>query len=124
MSAALVLPDSGGLRVLVLGVSTRAMVESAVYAGYIVTSLDYFADSDMPAEVQAYALNDFGRRPTLRGLAEEAGKLTSQVDAVAFAAGVENEPRLARAAPDLLRLGNRAEVIRRVRSKLEVWSAL
>ena len=81
--------------VLIVGISTRAMVQSAVRAGYDVVSLDFFGDSDQPAGVEVKSLmRDFHKEPSLYELARCAHTLEKNVDAVLVESGLENEPAL------------------------------
>ncbi|NMC14743.1 MAG: ATP-grasp domain-containing protein [Chloroflexi bacterium] len=113
------------MRVLILGVSTRAMVESAIRAGFRVTSLDYFADSDQPAEAHCLSLTrDFNLLPNLKNLARAAKSLLDDADAVAFASGVENEPQLAHLAGREKLLGNSPQTIEDIRNPQKISAAL
>lgn len=113
------------MRVLILGVSTRAMAESAVRAGFRVTSLDYFADSDQPAEARSLSLSrDFNLHPNLKNLARAAKSLLDDADAVTFASGIENEPQLARLAGQEKHLGNSPQTIEDVRNPQKLAAAL
>jgi len=77
--------------VLLLGVSTRAMSQSAVAAGYQVVSLDYFADMDQPGYVEAYSLaRDFHLPLSISNLLTVASELLSRVQVVVPCAGMEN----------------------------------
>jgi predicted ATP-grasp superfamily ATP-dependent carboligase len=44
------------VRILVVGLSTRAIAESAVRGGHRVVTLDYFGDRDQRALVENHAL--------------------------------------------------------------------
>jgi predicted ATP-grasp superfamily ATP-dependent carboligase len=117
--------DAVGEAVLIVGVSTRALVASALGAGWRVISLDYFADSDLPREARAYALGrDFGLPLNLKNLARAAETLAGQAAAVVYAGGVENEPRLARGLLGLQRLGNPPEAMRAARDPRHLAQAL
>jgi len=60
-------------RVLIAGVSTRAMAESAARAGYDVTALDAFGDLDQHPGVRALALpRDLGLEFSASALAAAA----------------------------------------------------
>ena len=83
------------MKVLLVGVVTREMAQSAVAAGYEVISLDYFGDSDQPASAEVFSLTrDFSYEPDLRNLAAAAKTLTGRVDRIVVGAGLENEPAL------------------------------
>ncbi len=113
------------MKVLIVGVSTRAMVASAVRAGYQVTSLDYFADCDQPVEARCLSLaRDFNLASNLKNLARAARTLVDEVDAVTFSSGIENEPRLANLVSQEKLLGNSAEAVRDVRDPQKLTIAL
>lgn len=114
-------------RILITGVTTRAIAESAQAAGYDFVTLDYFGDFDQKARCENYALaRDFGLPWGPAQLYEISRRL--KYDAVAYTAGLENHPaivgRLAAGAtaaaaprddaPPAL-LGNRPEALARVR---------
>jgi len=108
------------VRILVLGVSTRAMVESAVRGGYDIVAVDFFGDRDQACNVESYALQrDLGLPLTAAGLAEAARRVAA--DAVVYGSNLENHPEV---VADLARrqrlLGNPPEVLRDVRD----WSLL
>lgn len=77
--------------VLLVGVSTRAMCQSAVNAGYGVISLDYFADSDQPASVEKYSLaRDFHLPLSISNLITAARELLPKVQVVIPCVGLES----------------------------------
>ena len=96
--------------VLIVGVSTRAMAESAARAGFRVTSIDAFADLDQDPSVRALTLADYS--PAAAARAARA----VECDAAVYVSGFENH---AGAVESLARRralwGNRADVLRRVR---------
>jgi predicted ATP-grasp superfamily ATP-dependent carboligase len=108
------------VRVLVLGVSTRAMVESAVRGGHDVVAVDFFGDRDQSRAVESYALQrDLGLPLTAEGLAEAAGRITA--DAVVYGSNLENHPEVvAEMAKPRRLLGNPPDVLREVRD----WALL
>ena len=78
-------------RVLIAGVSTRAMAESAARAGYAVTALDAFGDLDQHPGVRALSLpRDSASRSAPEAAARGGG--TSNADAVAYLSPFENHP--------------------------------
>jgi hypothetical protein len=80
------------MKVLLVGVVTREMAQSAVSAGYEVISLDYFGDSDQPATAEVYSLTrDFSSDPDLRNLVVAAKTLVGKADKIVIGAGLENE---------------------------------
>jgi len=108
-------------RVLIAGVSTRAVVESAVRAGFDVTSVDAYADIDQPAAARCLSLpRDFGR-PWHAARAARA-TASERVDAVLYTSNIENHPRAVAAlsngrelwgnAPDTLRRARHPELVR------------
>jgi predicted ATP-grasp superfamily ATP-dependent carboligase len=83
------------MNVLLVGIVTREMAQSAVAAGYEVISLDYFGDSDQPTSAEAFSLvRDFNLEPNLKNLAFAAKTLAGKVDGVVLGAGLENESAL------------------------------
>ncbi|HEX6964764.1 MAG TPA: ATP-grasp domain-containing protein [Gemmatimonadaceae bacterium] len=111
-------------RVLLVGVSTRAIAESAARAGFAVTAVDGFGDRDQLRVARVIALpRDMGVAYGARNAARAAG--TIDCDAVAYVANFENFPRLvARVAEGRQLLGNPPAVLARVRNPLEVARAL
>jgi len=99
------------VRVLVAGVSTRALAESAARAGFAVTSIDAFADADQHSAVTARSLGGhFSPEAAAAASREEA------CEAVAYGSNFENHPD---AVHELARgralWGNPPDVLRRVR---------
>jgi uncharacterized protein len=104
-----------GARVLIAGVSARAMAESAARAGFDVTTLDAFGDLDQHPSVRALSLpRDFGVAFSVRAVTNAAADI--ECDAVAYLSPFENHTsavrRLAQRAPVW---GNSASVLRRAR---------
>ncbi len=108
------------MRILVLGVSTRAMVESAVRGGHDVVAADFFGDRDQARLAESYALQrDLGLPATAEGLAAAARCL--EADAIVYGSNLENHPLvIAELAAHRPLLGNAPEVVRRVRD----WAVL
>ena len=108
------------MRVLVLGVSTRAMVESAVRGGHEVVAVDFFGDRDQARLAESYALQrDLGLPASAEGLAAAAGRIGA--DAVVYGSNLENHPEVVGELASRQRLlGNPAEVLRDVRD----WALL
>jgi predicted ATP-grasp superfamily ATP-dependent carboligase len=106
--------------VLLAGVSTRAMADSAVLAGYAVVSVDAFGDLDHAARAQALSLHrDFNTEYSARNLVRAAS--TIPCEAIAYVSNLENHPRaVARLAEHRLLLGNSPEVLARVRNPVLV----
>jgi hypothetical protein len=112
------------MRLLVAGVSTRAVAESAARAGFTVTALDAFADLDQHPAVRALSLpREFGTRFTSPSAARAARAIES--DAVAYLSSFENHPRaIATLAAGRVLLGNPPAVVARVRDPRLVARAL
>jgi predicted ATP-grasp superfamily ATP-dependent carboligase len=108
------------VRLLVLGVSTRALVESAVRGGYDVVAADFFGDRDQARLTESYALQrDLGLPATAEGLGRAARLI--RADAVAYGSNLENHPEVvADLAVGRELLGNPAGVLRGVRD----WAQL
>ncbi len=110
---------------LLAGISTRALAQSAVHAGYRVTSMDFFGDSDQPADARVFSLvRDLHQPPTLLNLAKAASTLADGVDVVVVESGLENEPGFFTLLPPKKMLGNTLESIRGVRDLHQVKTAL
>jgi predicted ATP-grasp superfamily ATP-dependent carboligase len=116
-------PDAGKTRVLVAGVSARAMAASAARAGYEVTSLDAFGDLDRSPNVSALSLpRDFGVPFTAAALARVSRSI--ECDVVTYLSPFENHPaavqRLAAGRtlwgndPSTLRLARDPSVLERI----------
>ena len=112
------------MHVLIAGISTRAAAESAARAGFQVTALDAFGDLDQHPEVRSLSMpRDFGRPATPAAIARAARSI--DCDAVAYLSSFENHPRaVAALASGRTLLGNRPEVLRRVRDPIELAGAL
>jgi uncharacterized protein len=83
------------MKILLVGVVTREMAQSAVAAGYKVISLDYFGDSDQPTAAEVYSLaRDFSSEPDLKNLVIAAKTLAGKADKIVVGAGLENEIEL------------------------------
>jgi len=103
------------VRVLIVGVSTRAAAESAAHAGFEVIALDAYADLDQHPDVRALSLQrDFGTPFSAEAIVAAAAGLSS--DAVVYLSSLENHPRAVDALAQGRALwGNGSEVLRRVR---------
>ena len=103
------------MRVLLVGVSTRAAAASAARVGFRVTALDAFGDLDQHRRVRSLSLpRDLG----VRFGALEAARAARAIDcdAVAYTAGLENSPRAVRLLAEERALwGNTPATLRRVR---------
>lgn len=103
--------------ILIVGLSTRAIAESAVRGGYgeRVVTLDYFGDRDQQALVENYALKrDFSLPFSAQGLLQAGRRL--DFDALVYISNLENHPQVVTAlAEGRTLLGNTPETLRRVR---------
>lgn len=79
--------------ILIVGLSTRAIAESAARGGHDVITLDYFGDRDQRALVRNYALQrDFDLPFSAEALLEVSHKL--DFDAVVYTSSLENHPEV------------------------------
>ena len=109
------------MRILITGISTRAIAESARAAGYDFVTLDYFGDYDQKRLCENYSLKrDFGLAFGSAELYESSQRLN--FDSVVYLSNLENHPEIvARFAADhrggkhIQLLGNSAAVLGRVR---------
>jgi uncharacterized protein len=111
-------------RVLIVGVSSRALAISAVRAGYRVTAIDAFGDLDLRSAAEAIALRPESGVPYSPMAAVQAAKGVPAKMA-AYTSNFENYP----AAVDLLArhrrlLGNTSPVLNRVRNPIELMRTL
>jgi predicted ATP-grasp superfamily ATP-dependent carboligase len=105
---------------LILGLSTRAIAESAVRGGHNVFTLDYFGDRDQRALVKNHSLARDYRLPFS---AESLLKASSDLefDTVLYTSNLENHSEVVGELADRADvLGNGPGVLRRVRN----WSVL
>ena len=98
-----------------VGVSTRAIAESAANVGFRVTSLDAFGDLDQHPGVRALSMRrDFGVEFSARAVANLARSIDA--DSVAYLSPFENYgPLVARMAKGRRLLGNTQSVVARAR---------
>lgn len=111
------------MRILIVGLSTRSIAESAVRAGYDVITIDAFGDRDQRSLVRNYALQrDFHVPFSATGLLEASVGL--DFDAVAYTSSLENQ---AEVVAELARggklLSNSPRVLRKVRDWAELRAA-
>jgi predicted ATP-grasp superfamily ATP-dependent carboligase len=109
--------------VLIAGLSTRAAADSAVVAGFRVTTIDAFGDLDVHPSVRAIALpRDFGVPFSTAAAGRAAADIVA--DAVVYLANFENDPGTVAALAGARALwGNSPEVLRRVRDPLVLMRA-
>jgi uncharacterized protein len=110
-------------RLLLAGVTTRAVASSAVRAGWAVTAVDAFGDLDLRscARVIAIRREDGGFDPS----AAAAAARQVSADAAAYTSSFENHPSaVAALAAGRRLLGNSSPVLQRVRDPIELMLAL
>lgn len=109
------------MRILITGVSTRAIAESACAAGYDVITLDYFGDFDQKRLCQNYSLKrDFGLPFGPAQLYRASRNL--EFDALVYISNLENYPDIVERLTAGMRgrgrkqlLGNSPAILARVR---------
>ncbi len=115
---------SMGPRVLIVGVSPRALAISAARAGYRVTAIDAFGDLDLRDAAESIALRpEFGVQYTPMAAVQAAKGLPGKI--AVYTSNFENYP----AAVALLArrrhlLGNQSPVLLRVRNPIELMRTL
>jgi len=102
-------------QVLIAGLSSRAAADSAVRAGFAVTTIDAFADLDLHTAVRGLSVpRDFGTSFSPEAAARAASDLA--VEAAVYGANFENHPDAVTALAACRTLwGNPSTVLRRVR---------
>lgn len=112
------------MKILLVGVSARAMAASAVRSGYDVVALDAFGDLDLQALCNGYSLRrDFHQAYSAKGLYQASQKL--QFEGVAYTANFENYPKLVEAFSQQKQLlGNPPDVLKRVRNWAKLFEVL
>lgn len=112
------------MKILIVGVSTRAIAESAVRSGYQVVTLDAFGDMDLQMLGECYSLKrDFGTRFSAAALFAASRRL--DFEAVVYISNLENHPEVVcRFAGHRRVIGNSAEVLNRVRCWPTLFAAL
>jgi uncharacterized protein len=108
------------MKILIVGISVRAMAESAVHSGYPIIALDAFGDRDLHALTEAYSLRrDFHARYSPRALFKAGHQLA--YDAIAYTSNLENHPEiLSRFARSHGIIGNSPQTVFSVRN----WKSL
>ena len=103
------------MRILILGLSTRAIAESALRAGCDVITLDYFGDRDQRELVENYSLRrDFHLGFSARALLEASRRL--DFEALVYISNLENHPDVVEElAGGHVLLGNAPQTLREVR---------
>lgn len=112
--------DETHARVLIAGVSTRALAVSAARAGYRVTAVDRFGDLDLRAIADVITVRP-ERRPGRSSLLRAAISSMAPAGLVAYTSSFENYPRaVARLSQGRSLLGNPPEVLTRIRNPVEL----
>ena len=107
------------MRILIAGLTTRALAESAVRAGAAIVTVDYFGDLDQARLCETHSLRERGRGYSAAAILEAAREL--DYEAVVYCGGLENHPGVvAELARDRVLLGNAPETLRRVRDPGEL----
>jgi hypothetical protein len=102
------------MTILIAGLTTRAIAESAVRAGCDVVTADHFGDLDQKRLCPNVSLRELGLRYSAAALLEAARGL--DWDAVVYCGGLENHPGVvAQLAAGKTLLGNDPDTLRRVR---------
>jgi predicted ATP-grasp superfamily ATP-dependent carboligase len=111
------------VRILIAGLTTRAIAESAVRANAAVVTVDDFGDLDQQRLCETHSLRGRGLAYSAAAILETAEELA--YDAVMFCGGLENHPDVvATLARDRLLLGNAPDSLRRVRDPGELFRYL
>ena len=103
------------MRILVVGVSTRAIAESAVKKGYDVVTVDYFGDWDQKELVENYSLmRDFNLAFSAENLLSVSRRLN--FEAVVYNSNLENHVEVVQKLAEAhTLLGNTPQTLRQVR---------
>jgi len=110
-------------RVLIAGISARALAESAARAGYRVLAVDGFGDLDLRRVAEVRLARD-ARGRVSPGAAVRAAR-GARAEAVVYVASFENHPRAVRTlAAGRTLWGNPPEVLARVRDPLLLAATL
>jgi uncharacterized protein len=112
------------MKILIMGVSVRAMAESAVESGYQVVGLDAFGDLDLQTMCECYSLRrDYQYRFSAEGLFKASRGLA--FDSVVYTANLENHPGVVgRLAQSALVLGNSKDVLKQIRDWPSLFASL
>jgi predicted ATP-grasp superfamily ATP-dependent carboligase len=111
------------VRILIAGLTTRALAESAARAGTAILTVDYFGDLDQERLCETHSLRALGRGYSAAAILETAREL--DYDAVVYCGGLENHPGVvAELGRDRVLLGNPPAVLRRVREPGDVLPLL
>ena len=117
------------MRILIIGVSTRGLAESAKAAGYDLVTIDYFGDYDQKSWCENLSLKRDLNLPFGSAQLYEASR-NLKFEAVAYTSNLENHPEVikrfeaASAEKQCRLLGNSAGVLSRVRHWPTLFSFL
>ena len=103
------------MQILIVGISTRAIAESAVPSGRKIITLDYFGDRDQKDLVENYSLlREFKLPFSAKSLLQASRQL--KFDAVVYISNLENHPNVVKKmAQGRVLLGNSEDVLCQVR---------
>jgi uncharacterized protein len=112
------------MKILIVGISVRAMVESAVNSRYSVLALDAFGDRDLKSLAASCSLHhDFNARYSPDALHQASRHLS--YDAIAYTSNLENHPAMIRRmAGNRPIIGNSPETIASVRNWKKLFASL
>jgi predicted ATP-grasp superfamily ATP-dependent carboligase len=112
------------MKMLLVGLSVRAMAESAVHSGYDVIALDAFGDQDLEKIAESHSLQrEFRTLFSAKALLIASQRLI--FDAVVYTSNLENHPRVIQKFADrYLVIGNAPGVIKRIRHWQTLFSTL
>lgn len=108
---------------LLVGVSVRAVMESAAASGHRVTGIDFFGDADALLHGRVICLEDLGQKQTVNNLFKAAKEIPCS--GLVYASGPENTPEELQFWENrgLLR-GNEGSVLRKVRDPWKLQQCL
>lgn len=111
------------MRILIAGLTTRAIAESALRAGCEIITVDYFGDLDQKRLCENVSLRERGTRYSAAAILDAARGLA--YDAVVYSGGLENHPDVvAELSRAKALLGNGPDTLRRVRDPTVVFPFL
>jgi predicted ATP-grasp superfamily ATP-dependent carboligase len=111
------------VRILITGLTTRAVAESAVRAGADIVTVDYFGDLDQERLCETHPLRERGRGYSAAALLDVARELP--YDALVYCGGLENHPEVvADLADGRVLLGNEPRTLARVRDPATLFPYL
>jgi predicted ATP-grasp superfamily ATP-dependent carboligase len=115
--------EDPGTHVLIAGVTTRALAQSAAKAGYRVTAVDAFGDLDLREVAEVISVR--GRHPGAGAFARAMASALLPAGLVAYTSNFENYPgAVGRLSQGRCLLGNPPQVLTRVRNPIELTRVL